>query len=253
MEFIGVFFHEVLYRPLLNALVGMYVLLPLKDFGVTVLLLTALTRIAFLPLSLNAARSQRALLKLQPKIKETQNRFQNNKERQMKEVMALYREHKVNPFGGCVPILLQLPILIALYRVFIVGITPESMSELYSFIARPETIQTHFFGVLDLMKPSPLLAILAGLSQFWLSKLMQYKTDGTGEKQPQAQAAPDFNKALAWQMTYFFPFFTVFIAWSFPAALALYWTATTVFSAAQQVYVNRRLDGDAAKKSATTA
>lgn len=238
MEALSVIFHEALYRPLLNALISIYALLPIKDLGIAILVLTVAIRTIFLPLSLRAARSQQQLTRLQPKIKELQERYKQNKDRQMKEMMALYREHNVNPLGGCIPILIQLPILIGMYRVFIAGLTPETLAGLYAFVPQPEVIQQQFLGLIDLTEKSILLALIAGVAQFGLSKLMRFNVSGSGG----AGGKYDFTKALSWQMTYFFPFFTVFIAWSFPAALALYWAATTVFSLVQQVYVNRQLE-----------
>lgn len=233
MEALSFLFHEVLYRPLLNALMAIYFFMPIKDFGVAIILLTVLTRVIFLPLSLRAARSQQLLAKLQPKIKEINEKNKNNKELAMREIMALYREHKVNPVGGCVPILLQLPILIALYRVFLDGLDAKSLSSLYWFLPHVQEINTMFAGILDITKPHPVLAVLAGASQFILSKeMMKTQQSGAGGKN-------EFAKAMSWQMTYFFPIFTVFLAWTFPAGLVLYWIATTIFSLLQQYYIDR--------------
>lgn len=243
MEFLFTLFHDFLWQPLLNALLFFYTGLPWQDFGIAIILLTLVIRIALFPLTLKAARSQKALMELQPKLKEVQEKHKKNKQRQTQAIMALYQEHHINPLSGCFPVLLQLPILIALYRVFLLfrdmeefrGVIQES---LYSFIAQPEVMNPYFLGVLHLGDRSIVVALLAGGSQFLLSRLMTAKKK-KGEDPKKAPQKQDFAQTLSWQMTYIFPVVTVFFALNFPAGLALYWVATTIFSIGQQFLVNR--------------
>ena len=233
MDFFINAFNLILYQPLFNALVLLYEYLPGHDFGVAVIVLTVIIRIVLYPLMVKSIKSQKILSELQPKIQEIQNKYKNNKERQTKEMMELYQKEKINPFGGCLPLLLQLPILIALYRVFWQGLQPEAMSLLYSFIPNPGTIDSTFLGLINLAAPSLLLAFLAGITQFFQSKMLMPKTKRIKEGGQMAQ----FSNMMQKQMLYFFPIFTVFILWKLPAAIGLYWIITSLFSILQQYLI----------------
>ena len=238
MEVAMLLFNEVLIRPLFNLLVLVYQILPVKDFGVAIILVTIFTRLLLYPLSHKALRSQKMLTELQPKIKEIQKKFKEKKEEQAREVMALYKKHSINPFAGCVPILIQLPILIALYQVFLTGLETDALRSVYSFISAPEAINPFFLGFINLAVASPPLAVLAGLAQFFQSKIT-FSQKQTSGGSPKEKGTPDFQKMMGRQMTYVMPFFTTFIAWKFPAGLPLYWMTTMLFSFGQQYIINK--------------
>lgn len=238
---LAVLFNEILYRPLLNALVFLYNIIPGHDFGIAIIVLTILIRIVLYPLSYKSIKSRQALSILQPKIKEVQKKYKN-KEEQSKELMKLYKERNINPLSGCLPLLVQFPILIALYRVLINVLKPESLSTLYSFVKNPGIINALSLGVLDLSKKSPVLAIFAGVSQFFYSKLtMKFSppTPQIGAK----KGAFDIQKTMGKQMIYFMPILTIFIAWNFPAGLPLYWVVTTLFGLGQEYYLLKKIHG----------
>jgi YidC/Oxa1 family membrane protein insertase len=174
-------------------------------------------------------KSQKAMADLQPKLNSIRETHKTDKEAQAKAMMELYKEHKINPFSSCLPLLIQLPILIALYQVFSKALG-NHLSGLYSFVQRPEVIEPYFLSVLDLSKPSPVLAIMAGALQFWQSKMMM----------PKAGAAQDSTaKAMQVQTTYVLPVISIVIAWTLPAGLPLYWVVTTLFAIGQQYYIQR--------------
>ncbi|HUV81413.1 MAG TPA: YidC/Oxa1 family membrane protein insertase [Patescibacteria group bacterium] len=236
MDFLISIFNVFLYQPLFNALVFLYQFLPGKDFGIAIISLTVVIRIALYPLMLKSIKSQKALSELQPRIQEIQQKYKNDKEQQAKETMALYRKEKINPFGGCFPLLIQLPILIALYRVFWRGMSPEAMSYLYSFVSNPGEINPTFLGLINLAEPNLVLAFLAGICQFFQTKMMMSKNKKpAGAKDQKSQFADVMQK----QMLYFFPFFTVFILWKLPSAIGLYWLIIALFSILQQYLVLR--------------
>ena len=143
-------FNLILYQPLFNALVLLYQYLPGRDFGIAVIVLTILTKIIFYPFGTKAIRSQKNLQDLQPKLQEIQSKYKDDKEKQVKETMELYKREKVSPFSGCLPLLVQFPILIALYQVFWKGLQPEQMINLYSFVANPGVIDPSFLGLINL-------------------------------------------------------------------------------------------------------
>ncbi|MEA2113060.1 MAG: YidC/Oxa1 family membrane protein insertase [Patescibacteria group bacterium] len=234
MELIINIFDKVLYLPLLNALVWIYNIIPYHDLGIAIILLTVLIRLAFYPLSKKAIQSQKAMAKLQPKIKEIQKKFKD-KEEQAKQMMLLYQEHKINPAAGCLPILIQLPVLIALYRVFFTGLNLENMNNLYSFVQKPETLNFMFLGVINISQRSIILAFLAGFLQFIQSKMIMPQRGAQ-----QKGGSLDFTSLMGQQMTYFMPIITVFIALGLPAALPLYWIVITIFGIIQQYFTKQQ-------------
>jgi YidC/Oxa1 family membrane protein insertase len=227
-------FNAILYQPLFNVLVALYVYLPGHDFGVAIIVLTLLIRIIFYPLGSQAIRSQKALSEIQPKIAEIQKKYKDKKEEQMKATMEVYQKAKINPFSGCLPLLIQLPILIALYRVFWRGFQPEQISFLYNFIPNPGQIDPNFLGMINLSHPNIYMAFLAGALQFFQSKMITPpSTSGKG--------ASPLGGMMQKQMLYLFPVFTVFILWGLPSAIGLYWIATTIFSIIQQYLVFKKI------------
>lgn len=234
MDLLITAFNTILYRPLLNVLVLLYEYLPGHDFGVAVIVLTILIKVIFYPLGIKAVKSQKALSGLQPKIKEIQERYKNNKEQQTREMMALYKREKINPFSGCLPLLIQLPVLIALYRVFWHGLQPEQMGLLYSFVPAPGLIDPTFFGIVNLANPNIVIAFLAGIFQFFQTKMVspQQKTD----KKKDSSFAGQFQK----QMQYVMPAFMVLILFRLPSAIGLYWLTATIFAILQQYVILRK-------------
>lgn len=235
MNIFSLLYNEVIYRPLFNGLIFLYNLIPGYDFGIAIIVLTVIIRIILYPLNQKAIKSQKEMQLIQPKIKEVQQKYKNNKEEQGKALMGLYKEHKINPASGCLPILVQLPILWGLFSVLRAGLNPEKLTQLYSFVARPEIINNMFLGMLDLSQKSIILAILAGIAQFIQSKMLMPKTS--------VSQGSDFSSVMNKQMVYFFPVFTVFIAASLPAGLGLYWVATTIFGIVQQYFVLKKKNG----------
>jgi len=232
MNFLSTAFNIVLYQPLLNILVLLYLYLPGHDFGVAIIVLTVLTKLIFYPLGVKAIKSQRALSTLQPKIKEIQEKYKDDKEQQTKEIMTLYKTEKINPFSGCLPILIQLPVLIALYRVFWFGLKPEQMTLLYSFVPLPGTINPSFLGIINLAEPNIILAILAGVLQF----IQIRKSMPTTKIKKDSGVSEHMQK----QMQYFMPIFMIVILFRLPSAIGLYWVTTTIFTIVQQYVILKK-------------
>ena len=169
---------------------------------------------------------QKALQELQPKISEIQKKNKDDKEAQAKAMMELYQKEKINPLSGCLPLLLQLPILIALYQVFCKGLKPEALVDLYSFVHNPGVIDASFIGIINLGEASIFFALLAGVAQFYQTKMIAPKKS----KKKTGQFAEMMQK----QMLYFSPVFMTIILLKLPAALALYLIITSVFTIFQQ-------------------
>lgn len=232
MEILSAFFYTFLSRPLFNVLIWLYNVVPGRDLGVAIIILTIIIRLAFYPLSQKAIKSQKAMAEIQPKIKEIQKKFKDNKEEQAKAMMDIYRQYKINPMSGCLPILIQFPVLIALYHVFISGLNVQKLEMLYSFVQKPAVLNLMFLGIVGLSERSLVLAVLAGISQYFQAKTMpQIKSLGKS-------GSFDFTAVLNRQMIYFMPLLTLFIAWTLPAALSIYWIVNNIFSIIQQYYTN---------------
>lgn len=233
-ESIASFFYIILYQPLFNLLVLLYNYVPGHDFGVAVILLTIIIRVILYPLSVKAVNSQKNLQALQPKIQEVQQKYKSDKERQAREILALYKTEKINPFSGLFLALIQLPILIALYQVFWGGLNPKELMGLYSFIANPGQINSLFLNLVDLSKPNIVFAVLAGIAQYFQTKMLLPKNSAKlgGQK--------DISQIMQKQMVYFFPVFTVIILMGLPSALGLYWIVSGIFSIVQQYLILKK-------------
>lgn len=229
-------YHELLYRPILNLMVGLYDVL-FHDLGLVILAITVLVRLALWPLTHRALENQKVMLELQPKIKAAQAKYKDNKEEQAKAMMALYAEHKVSPFSSCLPLLLQLPLFIALYQVLSAGLKSENLNQLYAFVPNPGQMSTVSLGFLDLGAASPPLAVLAAIAQFFQARMMMRKdpkvhTEGSKDEDTMAI----MNK----QMMYMMPALTLFIGWSLPGGLTLYWLLSNIAMIVQQRFVLKK-------------
>ncbi|MDO8530305.1 MAG: YidC/Oxa1 family membrane protein insertase [bacterium] len=227
-------FNAILYYPLFNLLVLIYNYLPGHDFGIAIIVLTIIIRFILYPISVKALTSQKALQKLQPQLQELQKKYKEDKEKLAKETLELYRKEKINPFSGLFLALLQLPILIALYQVFWNGLKVGELNHLYAFVANPGQIDAFFLNLIDLSKPHLAFAIVAGVVQFFQTKMLV-------PSQPKGQGkAGDMAMMMQKQMVYFFPFITVVILLRLPSALGLYWIVSGLFSIIQQYFILKK-------------
>jgi len=232
MSSIFAFFKIIIYIPLFNALIFLSNFMPSHDLGLGIIALTVVIRLIFLPLSIKSQRSQKALNAINPQIKAIKEKHKHDQAAQGAAMMQLYKEHNVNPLAGCLPLLIQLPILIALYQVFIAGLNPQSLAMLYPFVQNPGAINPLFLGFISISGRNIILAILAGVLQFLQAKQSMAYMKTSGGANPQMAA-------LNSQMLYFFPIMIVIIGWNIQAGLILYWITTTVFSIGEQFYLKR--------------
>ncbi|MDD5110286.1 MAG: YidC/Oxa1 family membrane protein insertase [Patescibacteria group bacterium] len=231
-------FYLILYQPIFNLLVLIYQYTPGHDLGVSIILLTVLFKLVLYPLTAKSLKIQRQMQLIQPQINALQQKYKGQKELLSKELMELYKREKVNPFSSCLPLLIQLPFLIAVYQVFITGLKPGELTGLYAFVQNPGPLNAIAFGFLDLAQPKNwILAGLAGLAQFWQAKMTVTKkpvVHGGGAKDE------DMAAAMSKQMLYLMPAMTVFISYSLPTGLALYWLAMTLLTVGQQYLMLRK-------------
>ncbi|MEW6188993.1 MAG: YidC/Oxa1 family membrane protein insertase [Actinomycetota bacterium] len=179
------------------------------SYGLAIILLTVAVKVTLLPLTIKQIKSAQELQRLQPKLKKIQEKYKHDKEKLQKELMKFYSEHKVNPLSGCLPLLLQLPIFIALFRMLSVN---------------KELAQAGFLWLTNLSKPDPyfILVVLIVVSTYLSSKTMG--TDPQQEK-----------------MMTFMSLFMGLIALRLPAGVLLYWVTFNVLTVIQQ-YLTLRFE-----------
>lgn len=232
--------HTLLYQPLYNLFILILLVMPGHNVGLAIIVLTAIVRIVLIPLKYKSLESQMKMRELQPEIKRLQDQHKGDKQAQSMAMMQLYKDRGANPASGCLPTLIQLPILFVLFYVFKNGFTAEQFKDIYPFITHPESVSTAFLWVKDLTQPDPLyvLPVLTGIAQFFYSKMIM-------QDMPQTGGANDVSVIISKQMTYVFPVMTVFVAAGFPAALSLYWVVGTLIDwflqhRGQKHYTNRQ-------------
>lgn len=225
-------FNTFLYQPLFNSLILLYEYLPGKDFGFAVIVLTFLLRMMLFPLMSQTIKYQKIMAEIQPKVKEIQERLKDDQEKQMKEIMALYKEKKINPFSVFIPLLIQLPLLIALFRVFSAGISSGDMANLYSFVSNPGEINYLFLNIVSLSSPNIILTTLAAATQFFQIKMQNQKTKT--KKNEKKDGMAKFSAISQKQMPYLLSGFTFIFLLKAPSALSLYLIVTSLFSIGQQ-------------------
>lgn len=238
---IGQLFHYVFFQPIYNILILIYqvlhVVFPAGAFPLAIVILTVLIRCALIPLTRRQLQSTRKMQMLQPQLKELQARYRSDPQRLMREQQALYRENGVSMYGGCLPLLVQMPFLYALFFSFnelLHDDLAKINSDLYPFVPHlTQPLDPHFLWT-SLTTPDPyhILPILAGILTFFqLRMAMPYR-----KQEPGAQA--DVMTQSTKTTQYIMPFVTVFIGWAVPSGLALYWTISTAFSALQQYFIS---------------
>jgi len=226
------FFDIILYQPLFNILIVLYQYL--HDFGFAVIALTVLIRFLLYPLAAESIRVQKVTALIQPKMKEIQEKYKNEKEKQAMLMMQLWRENKINPMSSFLFLLIQIPILWTLYRVFWDGFKDGSLAMLYGFVSNPGTINPLFLGGVNLAAAFPVFAVVSGILQFVQVKMMTPKAVAGNKEKSQSE---QFAAMMQTQSLYVFPVITVVIFWGLPSALGLYWITTSVFSIVQQYFI----------------
>ena len=221
-----------IYEPIYNILVFIAQHVTFHDVGLAVIVVTILIRLALFPISKKSIISQHKMKLLQPKIQAIKDR-KLSKEAEAQETFALYKTENINPFSGCLYMLIQLPILFALYFTFLHGISqPE---HLYSFLST-DGLRSTLLGLIDITKPFLPLAILAGITQAIQAFLMPTPQASTGDENGFQE---QFAKSMTVQMRFVLPVIIVIIASKLAAVAALYWVVANTFSIGQELYIRR--------------
>ena len=216
------------------------------DVGFAVIILTILVKFILFPLTKKSIKSQIMMKKIEPELKEIKKNFPT-KEEQAKKTFELYKKYGVNPFSGCLVVLLQLPVIFALYYAFYKGLALGVGPALYSFVHMPVLTHTNFLGLFEMHGHSIVLALLAGISQFiqgYLSMPLTPKKDVVlnGETTPKT-FQEQMADSMQMNVRYILPIFITFIAYQISAAVALYWLTSNVFTIVQEWYLRKSLKG----------
>lgn len=187
----------------------------LANYGLAIILVSIIIKALLFPLNNASMKSMRGMQEIQPKMKEIQERYRENPEKMQAETMKMYKEHGVNPFGGCLPLLIQMPILFAFYQALVNFKYTETAHAVFLWITAATTLS----------KPDPtyLLPVLAGVTTFIQQKLSTMDT-----KDPTQRT-----------MLIFMPLMIAYMATKFAAGLALYWVVFNILSILQQMFVNK--------------
>ncbi|MEY4747284.1 MAG: hypothetical protein RLZZ416_333 [Candidatus Parcubacteria bacterium] len=240
---LSAFFHAAIYDPLYNGLVFLVGVVPGNDIGLAVILLTIIVRIIIYPLSKRAILSQLAMKKIAPEVEELKKKYKNNSAEQGAAIFALYRERDIHPFASFGLLLVQFPILIGLYFVFLnktfPGVDPTL---LYPFIEAPSHINMQFLGLLDMSAHHNIpLAILVALSQLVYSRLSMGPREKILDSTPvEATLSGDMAKSFDLQARYVFPLIFGVISYSVAAAAPLYWLTSNLFMIGQELAMGKR-------------
>lgn len=247
--------YTLLYQPLVNALIFLYRLF--GNFGWAVIGLTLLIRLLLVPLTLSSLRAAKKMRALAPELEKLKKKHGDDRQKLAQAQMELYRKAGANPAAGCLPQIIQLVVLIALYRAFgqVLQTDGEVIANLnqvlYPALQLPvDTVINLRFFYLDLSQPDiwrlpglnfplpGLFLILAAVNQFLSSKMMSPAAAASQKKAAKTpEISDDFAAAMQTQMLYFFPLMTLLIGYSFASGLVLYWFIFSLLTAVQQYWV----------------
>lgn len=229
-------YHTFFFDPLYNSMILLFKVMPWADAGIVVIILTILVRLLLFPLSRKAVITQVKMAEIGPELEAIKGKHKDKPEEQARRTLALYKEKGVNPFSGIIVIIIQIPIILALYQIFLHFPTVDA-SILYSFVKAPESVNTFFLGFLDISAKSASIALLAAISTYF-----QFHVSMQNQTKPKGNSFGDnLAKSMQSQMKYFFPLLVFFISYKISGVIALYWFTTNLFSIGQELFVRKNI------------
>jgi YidC/Oxa1 family membrane protein insertase len=229
-------FHTFIFLPLYNFFIFLLSITG-GSLGLSIICITLLLKLILFPLSKKATESQQKMKQVAPELELLKKKY-TDKQELAREQLALYQRNNISLFGGILPLFIQLPILIGLYSVIFRGGLPiVNLESLYSFIHAPQVVLTTFFTI-DLMQKSLILAVLAGVTQYFLAQATAVKPDPATAGDA-ISFEKEFSKSLYFQMLYFFPIMIGVMSYYLSASIALYFVVTNISSVAQDMFIKR--------------
>lgn len=239
---ISAVFHALIYNPLYNGLVFLVGVIPGHDLGLAVIALTIVVRIIIFPLSSRAVEAQLAMKKVAPEVEELKKKYKKNSPEQSQAIFALYKERGIHPFASIGLVLIQFPVLIALYWVFYKNGFPNiDTALLYPFVHVPASIDMTLLGIVSMTSRSIPLAALAAVTQFIYTRLSMGPREKALESSPvEASLSGDMAKSFDLQARYALPALIGVIGYTIAAAAPLYWATSNTFMILQELAAGRR-------------
>ena len=251
------FFDIILINPILNILIAIYELLTSlhipSALGFSIILLTIVIRLILYPFMHQSIKQQKKMQQLTPHLNKLKEKHKNDAKRLQMEQMALFQQHGVNPASGCLVMIIQIPILIGLYRVLLQAVNSStSLADInkriyFAGMKLHHLWDTNFFGLSLAHTPSQLisqvgvgimlLAVLTGGLQLLQSKMMMAPAEKT-PKSEKKSSEPDFATTFQTQSMYLLPVMVGFFSYSLPFGLSLYWNTLTIFGMIQQYIIS---------------
>lgn len=234
--------HNFFFDPIYNTLVFFIDVFPGGDVGLSIIATVVVVKLILLPLSIKAAKTQKVIREIEPKLLEIKEKFKDKREEQAQALLAIYKEAGINPISSILLIFLQLPIVIALYLAVSNGggvpLPSINTGLLYSFIPEPVVASMSFLGVFDITAKSMVLALLAAVTQFWQVKMVMPPLP---PKDPNAAPSfkDDFARNMQLQMRYVMPVIIFFVAYALSAAIALYFVVSNIAAILQELYIKK--------------
>jgi YidC/Oxa1 family membrane protein insertase len=242
-------FNNFLVIPLYNILIIIQNI-PFVDLGISIILLTIFVRLILFPLSKSAIKTQLKMKDIQGPIEEIKEKYKNNQHQMAIETMKFYKENDIKPFSGILLLFIQLPIIFALYFVFIKeGLPNIDLNLLYTFVHAPDFVNPKFLGIFDLASKSITLALLAGATQFFQARLMLKKNNQILPNAKEGGFQNDLMKSMQIQMQYVLPGLMIAFAYSLGSVVALYFTTSNIFSILQEIYLKKKLEKETKPKT----
>lgn len=257
MELISQLFTLLFVNPVTNGLLAVYqVLLAIRvpyALGFSIVLFTVIIRLLLSPLTVSQLKTSKKMQELNPQLAKLKEKHKGDAKRLQQETMLLYKQHGVNPLGGCIPALVQIVLFYALYTVLMAFVATDGSKTLaqfnkvtyFDFLKLERLGDSTFFGLPLGQSPSQLLSgtgfliflvpVLTGVFQLLQSKMMfPAKSEPSKDKQKTKEGTADFQSAMQTQMTYLIPVTIGIAAFNFPLGLSLYWNTFSIFAIMQQ-------------------
>lgn len=236
-------FHTLFYEPIYNLIVLVLTFIPLHDIGAAIVVVTLIVKAFLLPFNMSALRTQYMMKKIEPEMNKIKELQKVNPQEASKKMVEMYRKNKINPFSSLFAMILQIPIFIALYIVFSKGLFDDPKS-IYSFVTFPEKLHTVAFGIFDVTEKNIMIALLAGVSSYFLARRQTQTMDmgkDTTQEVKDESFQTHFAKSMKLQLLYVLPIIITVSAAALPSALGLYWFMSNTASYGLDVYMKRKL------------
>lgn len=227
-------FHTYLYEPIYNLLILLTGAMPGGDVGLAVIAVTLIVKIVTTPLSLSAVKTNRRMKHIEPELKAVREKYKDDKEKLAKETLSLYKNNGIRPFSSILASLIQIPVILALYLVFLhEPLLNVDLAILYSFIAIPPHISPLFLGIIHITSHSIILSAVAAVAAFVQARLA-FKISPAAANE--TGTAADFSRAMTMQARYILPVVIAVVSYT-SAAIALYLITSSIVAILQELYV----------------